>query len=1061
MEKLEINDLYRGHAFIETEQWNDLRQLVEDRSCAEFVNSNLINQGITVYLAALYASATMDATVLEDVNIGRMVDALVKEAMEPTRAVCFDDAISHHTSTLGLIYGSLRNANLFLKRDDIRKTIREIRSFVFQHLISGVTLAADTRKEALRFDMLLACVPFGLFEPEDLVLVEAVKVLNQCVLEAGVSSQERLLLAWYYVEQGSFQRARELLFASPSEEGLYVIVSMKLEARGQLESSFILHRPAGNGNRYEPCFEERSPLQPMEGDGIVIQAIAVPLDELNPVVLHWNGEAVTGKILEDGWRFEISPQAANQVCEYYLSFEKHPEVQTEEFCVQIGEKQWLKTLDTILTNESDRCYIGDGIRFIVNLHIYGLEWSIEKEEISWSGFNRYKGTHRDSMRQHTFEITADPFSFVFSEYGEERMRSAKEGGVCLHLVDGEVVGAELALELTDEKIYGLGERYNALNQRSEFVDQFVYNQYKGQGLRTYMPMPILYTTAGYGMRIKTDHYSWVDCGKQSENTLRLGVEADVMEGTVVTGSIQEQVRTINQKNAIAEMVPRWVLGPWMSSNNWDSEAEVRAQVELTKKHGIPATVMVIEAWSDEATFYIFNDAIYEEKKDGGILAYDDFAFPEWGRWPDPKGLVNYLHKNDLKCMLWQIPVIKQITSLQHRQKMMDEAHFIKQGFCVKNADGSPYRIPEGWFKDSLLMDFSNEEAKKWWFAQRQYLIDDLKVDGFKTDGGEFVFGYDLQFADGRTGREMRNAYPNDYVESYYQFAQQNQGITFSRAGYTGAQRFPAHWAGDERSTFGAFRRSLLAGLSAGLSGVIFWGWDLGGFSGDVPTAELFIRSTQMAAFCPIMQYHAESKAELNQDRTPWNIAERSGNDRAISVYRYFANLRMSLLPYIEEESKVAVATGEPLMRPLVLDYEDDPNTHEIWDEYLFGRSLLVAPIVEEGARSRSVYLPKGRWLELFDDRWYEGGQWIDVKVPLERIPVFVKENTVLRLNMPESLILGDPMPSDPYRLDNLVHYVIGVKAAREMELKSSRSSEKIVVQMMNGSGWELASSWKE
>jgi alpha-glucosidase (family GH31 glycosyl hydrolase) len=1024
---MKMDDLYRGYQFAANKNWNALTQMIERRMSRS--DQDLVDDGLTVYLAGLLASGTMDAGFLKEEKIEKMVDRLVLGAMEPIRAVCYDESISHHTSSLGLFYGSLRNVNLFLKRDDIRKKIREMRAFVFQHLISGVTLASDTRKKEVRFDTLLACVPFGLFEPEDLVLVAAVKVLAQKIEEDTVSDEERLLLSWYYVEQGSFQKARDLLFASSESELLHALVSMKLEALGQLETRFILHRPAGNGNRYEACFEERTPLQPMEGETIVIQAAAVPLDKLDPLVLNWNGKVIAGTLVEGGWQFEVSPQAADQTCDYFLSFEKHPDVKTEIFHVQIGEKRWLKNLEAITFDGVDMAYEGDDIRFIANLSSDGLAWSIEKADIIKSKTKCLPGNWKDICEKYTLEVTASPFSFVLYENGEERLRSAQEGGVCLHLVGGEVVGAELALELNDEKIYGLGERYNALNQRGEHVDQFVYNQYKGQGLRTYIPMPLIYTTGGYGMQIKTDYYSWVDCGSQSENTLRLGVEADVMEGILVTGSIQDQVRRINQMNGPAEMVPTWALGPWMSSNNWDSEAEVRKQVELTKKHGIPSTVLVIEAWSDEATFYIFNDAVYQEKPEGGILQYDDFSFPEWGRWPDPEGMVAYLHENDLKCILWQIPVIKQITSLQHRQKTMDEAYFIKQGFAVKNPDGSPYRMPEGWFKDSLLMDFSHEKANKWWFDQRQYLIDDLGVNGFKTDGGEFVFGYDLQFADGRTGREMRNAYPNDYVESYYRFAQQNKGITFSRAGYTGAQRFPAHWAGDERSTFGAFRRSLLAGLSAGLSGVIFWGWDLGGFSGEVPTAELFIRSTQMAAFCPIMQYHAESKAELNQDRTPWNIAERSGDERAISVYRYFANLRMSLLPYIEQEAKYAVESGQPLMRPLVLDYEEDVETHEIWDEYLFGRSMLVAPIVEEGGRSRSVYLPKGRWFELFEERWFEGETWIDVEVPLEQIPVFVKENTVLALNMPESQVLGDPMPSNTDRFDNLVHIVIGEKDA--------------------------------
>lgn len=152
-----------------------------------------------------------------------------------------------------------------------------------------------------------------------------------------------------------------------------------------------------------------------------------------------------------------------------------------------------------------------------------------------------------------------------------------------------------------------------------------------------------------------------------------------------------------------------------------------------------------------------------------------------------------------------------------------------------------------------------------------------------------VYGADVTFSDGSTGRNMRNNYPKEYIKAYYEFAQQNKGITFSRSGYTGAQTYPAHWAGDERSTFEAFKRQLIAGINSGMSGVLFWGWDLGGFNGDIPSAELFMRATSMATFCPIMQYHAESKGEFNQDRTPWNIAERTNTPKVIDVYRFFAN----------------------------------------------------------------------------------------------------------------------------------------------------------------------------
>ena len=155
-------------------------------------------------------------------------------------------------------------------------------------------------------------------------------------------------------------------------------------------------------------------------------------------------------------------------------------------------------------------------------------------------------------------------------------------------------------------------------------------------------------------------------------------------------------------------------------------------------------------------------------------------------------------------------------------------------------------------------------------------------------------------------------------------------MTFSRAGFTGAGRAPCHWAGDEDSTWEAFRASITAGLTAGASGVPFWGWDLAGFSGEIPSVELYLRATAMAALCPIMQYHSEFNHDRtpSNDRTPWNIAERHGDDRAIDLYRRFAVLRERLIPYLVAAAERTVASGMPLMRALCFDHPDDPT---IWD----------------------------------------------------------------------------------------------------------------------------------
>jgi alpha-glucosidase (family GH31 glycosyl hydrolase) len=430
----------------------------------------------------------------------------------------------------------------------------------------------------------------------------------------------------------------------------------------------------------------------------------------------------------------------------------------------------------------------------------------------------------------------------------------------------------------------------------------------------------------------------------------------------------------------------------MSGNEWNSQARVMEQVRKTIEHHIPATVLVIEAWSDEATFYVWNDARYAPRPADEPFSYSDFTFPSDGRWPDPKGMIEELHHLGIRVLLWQIPVMKK-GEAPHPQSDADEAYMLEKGYYVREADGRPYHVRPFWFHDGLVLDFTNPEAVQWWLSKRAYLLDELGIDGFKTDGGEHLWGRNLRFADGRRGDELWNLYPNLYVGAYHRFARakcHGDAVTFSRAGFTGAQAYPCHWAGDEDSTWEAFRASILAGLNAGLSGIPFWGWDLAGFSGEIPSAELYLRAAAMATFCPIMQYHSEYNEHRKpcRDRTPWNIAERTGEPLVLEVYRRFAQLRMRLLAYIEAEAAHCAATGEPLMRSLFLDWPQDQAAWEIADQYCFGRALLVAPVVEPGLIQRRLYLPDGTWEDFWDGTHLTGGRWITRSAPLDIIPVY-------------------------------------------------------------------------
>jgi alpha-glucosidase (family GH31 glycosyl hydrolase) len=147
------------------------------------------------------------------------------------------------------------------------------------------------------------------------------------------------------------------------------------------------------------------------------------------------------------------------------------------------------------------------------------------------------------------------------------------------------------------------------------------------------------------------------------------------------------------------------------------------------------------------------------------------------------------------------------------------------------------------------------------------------------------------------------------------------GVIFSRAGTSGAQTTSIYWAGDQNSSFGAFQDAVRAGISAGQSGVPFWSWDMAGFTGDFPSAELYLRSAAMATFSPIMQYHSEkANPSTSEARTPWNVQARTGNTNVIPYFRTFANVRMNLIPYLYTEAKRSADTGAPMMRAMSLEF---------------------------------------------------------------------------------------------------------------------------------------------
>lgn len=799
----------------------------------------------------------------------------------------------------------------------------------------------------------------------------------------------------------------------------------------------IIHVPLGIEDPYTPRPWERTPREPCEGEEVTVYVVTCPRGRAEALALQlevrdgeprviqaraepWEGEG-------DRWCASLGAFAAGTTVSYKISASTADGEQSQSGPYEFEVAAWhpFRTIIAWQARENG-----------VLLHMCdatGCELPVQLELVETGELLVRAGGQSEP------EASMPDLICRSRQVGERLVLEGADLEVSIGLNDGSLVlqrggirvsssqgqpflarlGARsvstralrLALALTEEEaLYGTGERFDAFNRRGRRFDARVYEQYKNQGSRTYMPVPLVLSSQGYALFIEGTRPLLIDAGASDARTLIVEAEVERVEQATLSmrfflettplAALQAYLR----RTGLPVLPPEWIFGLWMSANDWNSQQRVMSEVERGEREGVPGDVLVIEAWADEATFYIWNDAQYPLLPPDRPPRLADFSFPPDGRWPDPRGMIEQLHERGMRLVLWQIPLLKQMEDEPHAQNSADAETVIRQGWCARNADGSPYRNPGWWFPGALLPDFTSVQARQWWLDRRRYLVEELGVDGFKTDGSEHIWGRELVFADGRRGDEMINAFPVLYAQAYHQLLRESgreDGVTFSRAGYAGSQRYPAHWAGDENSTWEAFRHSIIAGLSAGASGIPFWGWDIAGFSGEIPSGELYRRAWMMATFCPIMQYHSEYNARRQpcRDRTPWNIAERTGDVEVLPVCRFYAALRRRLRPYIWREAQYTARTGRPLMCALPLAYPADSRVSAYPYQYLFGRDLLIAPTVYAGVTRQEVYLPAGRWYDLWTREPIEGEQAITVAVPANRIPVYVRADAATPLEM--------------------------------------------------------------
>ena len=816
----------------------------------------------------------------------------------------------------------------------------------------------------------------------------------------------------------------------------------------------LLHNPCGLNNLYgskeiAPVVYERIPREVVEGDEVKIRVATQPIDERQEVWIEWQVNGKTVKVTDakiimnskiDGvpsaiWEGNIGKFVKGDEVTYriYAGVDHKGAKATENFTfntmnwekvTQVSDSSFsqnslLLTLSTDgqLTPQIMLTLTGQTVQMQVDC----ADGLVKQNADSSTVITKTSYGYQMQNEFLSAKVTEQPFSLTVFDRENKQLFATSDSALSI-LTDGREYAAQLKYgikSVQEEVCQGFGMKYNSLNQRGKAVDIYCVNWYTNQDEESYSPVPYYFVPDKYGFYLDSTYYSRFDMAKTQNNVndvyATLGGDSDKTSTAYLFFGRNEQISDgFSDVVGKAQMLPVWAFGPWISANEWNCQREIESQIRQTIANDIPTSVIVIEAWSDEDNFYIFNDATYKTVGGDEQLQLDDFTFG--GRWSDPKAMIDYAHENNIKIILWQIPVMRYSTQ-PTPQHVIDMKYAEQKGYLLKNFDGSVYRMPKSsWFGFSQLIDFTNPEACEWFLSKRNYLITEIGIDGFKTDGGEFVWGKDVVAFDGRRGDELRNAYPDLYAQAYFDYARRYypDAITFSRAGGAKLGSHPACWIGDQTSTFESLHSAVIALQSASISNAPFVTWDTAGFSGALPTAELYKRSVAQSVFSPLMQAHSEQPGDPNPSmaRTPWNMAEVKNDQSFLDVYRYYANLRMNLLPYIYAQSKTLTAQGAPLVQSMAYAFGEQSSLYKFETQYMFGENLLVAPVTTPNGRNYKALLPQGDWYDLFTGEQFVGGTAIDEVPKVDKINVFVKAGSIIPTDTDSTLELGSFVGND-------------------------------------------------
>ena len=510
-----------------------------------------------------------------------------------------------------------------------------------------------------------------------------------------------------------------------------------------------------------------------------------------------------------------------------------------------------------------------------------------------------------------------------------------------------------------EQVYGLGERFGPVAKNGQSVD--VWNEDGGTASdQAYKNVPFYLTSAGYGVFVDTPDRVSFEVASEVVTRNQFSVEGQSLVYHVIYGPTPKDVlRKYTALTGRPARVPDWSFGLWLSTS-FTSDYDERIALELAEgmaQRRLPLSVLHFDCfWMRE-------------------FHWSDLRFDEQ-RFADPAGMIKKLHDAGLRVTLWINPYIAQ------RSRLFDEG--MANGYLVRRADGSVWQW-DMWQAGMALVDFTNPDARAWFQGHLRALLE-LGVDGFKTDFGERI-PVDVAWHDSSDPQRMHNYYTYLYNETVFSLLTEHRGegdaVLFARSATAGSQAHPVHWGGDCESTFVAMAETLRGGLSLAYSGFGFWSHDIGGFEGT-PDPALFKRWVAFGLLSSHSRLHGSDSY-----RVPWIY-----DDEADDVTRAVTELKMRLMPYLAACADEAHTDGIPVLRPMLLEFPDDPGVRHLDTQYLLGPALLVAPVFS-AVGDVTYYVPAGTWTSLLSGERVQGPAWRTERHGFDSLPLLVRPDTVL------------------------------------------------------------------